>query len=463
MHFNPHNYQREGIDFLEAHPHCGLFADPNLGKTAMVLHLLDRLYWRSACRLRVLLIAPLRVVYSVWPAEIAKWDLVFDYSILHGEEKVSRVNNRATIDMLNAENVFWLLEDCPEYDILVIDESSKFKNNASQRVKKLKKVLDTFDRRIILTGTPSPNNLLDLYSQLFIVDQGETLGPNITAYRRRFFYPTSYRNFVEYQPKAGAAESIQRAIAPVIMRIDAESNLDLPELLEHRIDVELPPKVKKVYLDFEKRLFAEIDGYEDGFSIKTMAAAYNVCRQVANGRLYRPPEPLELAQPSKDREIIPIHALKIEAIKELVGELQGKPLLVAFHYKHDLAQLLEAFGENTPTIGGNVSAKDSTKFIAQWNRGELPVLLGHPQSMSHGINLQAGGNDVAWFALTDSLENYLQFVRRVYRQGVKGQVRVHHIVAKDTVDEAIMMRLKSKNKLQRSLLDALARYRKGKL
>lgn len=463
MRFVPHDYQREGINFLSAHQHGALFADPGLGKTAMVLHLLERLWWRSGCKLKTLVIAPLRVVYSVWPEEIEKWDLIFSYSVLHGPEK-ERLPGRADIDLLNVENIFWLLEQNPIsiYDVLVVDESSKFKGHSSKRFKSLKKRLNNFFKRIILTGTPSPNSLEDLYSQIYIVDQGEALGHNITAYRRNYFYPTSFRNFVEYQPKAGAAETIQQKIAPLAMRIDAETHLDLPRLVEHTINVDLPDEARKIYDDFEKRLFAELDGEEEGFALSSAASMYGVCRQIANGRFYRPPAALELAQPSKSREAIPLHGSKVDALGELVGELQGKPLLVAYHYRHDLAQLLEHFGPDTPVIGGDTSAKGSAKIIDQWNRGELSLLLGHPQSMSHGINLQAGGNDVAWFALTDNLENYLQFIRRVYRQGIKGQVRVHHLIARKTIDEAIMKRLKSKDRSQRALLDALAQYRKGK-
>lgn len=458
MRFIPHDYQREGIDFLEANPHCGLFADPGLGKTAMVLHLLDRLYWRSGGSLRVLVIAPLRVVYTVWPEEIDKWDLILSYSILHGPGKEHRAG-QSTVDLLNAENVFWLLDRPLNYDILVIDESSKFKGYSSKRFKALKQKLKGFDRRIILTGTPSPNNLEDLYSQVYIMDRGEALGPNISAYRRKYFYPTAYRNFVEYQPKPGAAQAIQSKIASLVQRIDAATNLDLPPLLEHTIQVELPPAARRIYDDFEKRLFAELEENDGGFAVSSAASAYNICRQIANGQLYEPPKALELARPSKNRKIISLHKAKTEALDELVGELQGKPLLVAYHYKHDLAQLRERFGQDTPVMGGDASAKESAQIIDQWNNGELPLLFGHPQSMSHGINLQAGGNDVCWFALTDNLENYLQFVRRVFRQGVKGQVRVHHIIARKTVDEAIMKRLKSKDKTQRALLDALAEYR----
>jgi SNF2 family DNA or RNA helicase len=464
LRFIPHNYQGDGIQFLQENLHAALFADPGLGKTAMVLHFLERLWWRCGCRLRVLVIAPLRVVYSVWPAEIDKWDLILPYQILHGKHKEALADHRvSTIDLLNVENIFWLFEQNRPlgYDVLIVDESSKFKSYASKRFKALKRRLPEFDRRIILTGTPSPNSLEDLFSQVYIMDRGDALGPNITAYRRSFFYPTQYRNFVEYQPRAGAAEEIQKRVAPLVKRIDAETNLDLPELLENTIEVELPAKARRVYDDFEKRLFAELEihsGEEKAFALSSAAVAYNVCRQIANGRFYEPPKVLELAQSTKDRKVISLHTAKLDALGELVGELQGKPLLVAYHYKHDLERLLLRFGKKTPVIGGGVSAKEGARIVNRWNRGEIPLLFGHPQSMSHGINLQGAGNDVAWFALTDNLENYLQFVRRVYRQGIKGQVRVHHIIARRTVDEAILQRIKAKDGDQKALLTALATY-----
>lgn len=454
MIFKPHSYQADCIDFLHGTKCAGVFADPGLGKTAIVLHLLERLWWESE-NLKALVIAPLRVCYAVWPAEIQKWSIALSYQVLHGDGR-KHIKRDVDIHILNVENIFWLLERPLEYDVLVIDESSKFKNYSSKRFRLLKKHLLAFDRRIILTGTPAPNSLMDLYSQAYILDGGQALGRNITAYRKRFFYPTNYRNFTEWYPKNGADLAIQRQIAPLVQRIDASTHLDLPDLVYNRIEIELPPKVQKIYEGFEKQLFASIDS--QSFVLINSAVAYGVCRQIANGRVYEPPEPL---QRRSDGKVLQLHSLKVEALQELIGELQGKPLLVAYHYKHDLDQLLEAFGPDTPVIGGGVSAKRSADIIDQWNRGEIPLLLGHPQSMSHGINLQAGGNDVCWFSLTDNLEDYIQFNRRIYRQGVSGQVRIHHIIAKNTVDIAIMRRLQEKDKTQRALLNALEEYRHG--
>jgi SNF2 family DNA or RNA helicase len=396
----------------------------------------------------------------VWPAEIKKWSLNhLTYSILHGKDKKARLQRRANIDMINVENIFWLLDDLPDdYDTLVIDESSKFKNYSSKRFKVLKKKLNNFEQRIILTGTPSPNSLMDLYSQIYILDQGEALGRNITAYRKSYFYPSMFRNFIEWNLKAGADQVIQRRVAPLVDRIDAETNLDLPELVEHTIEVSLSEADQEIYKSFEKQLFAQIG--KDNFTLASAASAYNTCRQIANGRFYEPPEPMSDALSPAKRKVIQLHGLKVEALRELIGELQGKPLLVAYHYRHDLAQLLETFGEKTPVLGSKTSAKQGAQLIKKWNAGELPLLLGHPASMGHGINLQFGGSDIAWFSLTDNLENYIQFNRRIYRQGALGQTRVHHFVAKGTVDEAVMTRLKSKDANQRALLNALLEYGK---
>lgn len=463
MKFAPHGYQKEALVFLEEQRYAGLFADPGLGKTAIVLHYFERLWWRSGCSARALVIAPKRVVLAVWPEEIAQWDLILPYAILHGPGKEDRVGQGA-IDLINVENTLWLLErKMPAYDLLVIDESSKYKGSKGKdckRSKALKPFLDRFNRRIILTGTPSPEALMDLYHQIYILDQGKSLGKNITAFRRKYFYPTGYRGFTEYNLIPGAEKQIAGQIAPLVLRIDADTHLDLPPLINNKIRVQLPVKARRVYDDFEQKLFAELDGYEKGMPLKSAASTYNVCRQIANGRFYRPPGPLERAKHLKNREIISMHGIKIEALQELIGELQGKPLLIAYHFKHDLDQLREFFGKDVPVIP-STDVRD-LQAIKQWNRRELPILLSHPQSVGHGLNLQKGGNDIAWFALNPSLEIYLQFNRRIYRQGVNGQVRIHHLIAENTVDEAIMIRLRNKDLSERALFSALLEYRKMK-
>lgn len=443
-----HKYQKESLEFIWNNKSAGIFADPGLGKTAIVLHLIDRMFWQSKKDLSVLLIAPLRVCYFVWPQELKKWGLDYlTHSILHGKNRANK--NKVNIEIVNVENIFWKFDRLKEYDLLVIDESSKFKNYASKRFKILRKNLDKFDRRVILTGTPSPNSLMDLYSQIYIIDKGRTLGKNITAYRKEYFYPTNYRNFIEWNLKPGSAEQILEKIKPLIYRIDAKDHLDLPDLIYNNVKFDLPKSVLKTYKDFESNLFAEIEG--KGQLLSSAASAYLTCRQIANGSMYS----------IGSKEVILLHDKKIKALLEVIAELQGKPVLVAYHFKHDLIALKKALGEKTPVLGSPTKEKESGRIIADWNNKKIPILLAHPQSIAHGLNLQHGGHDIIWFALTDNLENYIQFNDRVYRQGVSGQVRIHHLIANSTVDLAILRRLQNKDRSQQGLLDALKSYLKG--
>jgi SNF2 family DNA or RNA helicase len=460
MIFKAHDYQTKCIDFLLENPRAGVFADPGLGKTAIVLQLLEQLYWAKDT-FRTLVIAPLRVIYSVWPDELKKWDLHYlSYSILHGSKKNELVKGNADIDLVNVEALKWFFnaKKVLNYDLLVIDESSKFKSYKAKRTKMLHKRLKEVDRRIILTGTPSPNGLMDLWSQIYILDQGKTLGKNITRFRSRFFYTVNYRAFSEWLPKNGSDIAIQRQIAPLVYRIDAETHLKLPKLIINNIKVQLPKSLFRIYKKLEKKLFIELDNQQ--VAIASEANDYGYCRQFANGRMYKPPETLKLAKRGQNREIIALHNLKVEALLELIGELQGKPLLVAYYYKHDYDQLTEALGTDTLVLGSRTKTELTTQIIAKWNKGEIPVLLAHPQSMAFGLNLQHGGRDICWFGLTDSLEDYIQFIRRVHRQGAKGQTRVHHLITQGTVDEAIILRLQAKENDQKSMLQALAEYRR---
>jgi len=452
MIFKPHDYQRAAIDFLKRNRHAGLFADPGLGKTAIVLSLTN--HFREYPQFRgALVIAPLRVIHSVWPAEIAKWagfnNLRFE--VLHGPHRLKALRRPADIYLLNAENIFWLFEHDWPFNMLIIDESSKFKSDKSKRVKLLKKHLKRFDRRIILTGTPAPNSTMDLYSQIFLLDRGETLGRYITHYRQRYFYPIQFKNFVEWNQKPGADKVINQRIAHLVMRIDAVDHLDLPPIVYNEVKVQLPPKAMRTYKQLEKQFFAQIGNTP--ILLGSAASAYNACRQVANGRLYKP-ENLT----AKQRSALQIHTAKLDAAQEIVDELQGKPVLIAYHFQHDLQQLFERFGKDLPYLGGGVSSKKSVEIVNAWNTGDIPILLGHPQSIAHGLNLQKGGHDIIWFSLTDNLENYLQFNQRIYRQGVSDQVRIHHIIAENTIDLAVMARLRKKDKSQRALLDAIREY-----
>lgn len=476
--FEPHDYQQGAIDFLLEHEFSGLFADPGLGKTAITLSVIERIRRRKDFK-GALVIAPLRVAEIVWPAEIKKWEQFsgLTFRILHGPGKYRNLFRPADVYIVNVENFLWLFDSGTQewldslghtlpFNTLVIDESSKFKSWKAKRVKFLRKNLNLFGRRIILTGTPASNTLMDLFAQAYMVDKGATLGRYISHYQDRYFYAVTgthgwkggkKQTHLDWVLKPGADRVIYLGLSRIIKRIDASKYLDLPPIVYNKVTVRLPPKAELVYKQLEKQFFAEIDDVP--VLLGSAASKYNACRQVANGCLYEPPPMLVPRKQLGKRRTLKIHSAKIDATKEIVGELQGKPVLIAYHYKHDLEQLLDHFGAGTPYLGGGVSAPKSAKIVESWNAGKISVLLGHPQSIAHGLNLQHGGHDIIWFSLTDHLENYLQFNDRIHRQGVTEQVRIHLILAENTIDLAVMMRLEKKDRTQRAMLDAIGAYR----
>lgn len=395
-----------------------------------------------------LIVAPLRVCYSVWPAEIAKWSNFSDLTvqILHGKDKQKNLRKEADIYLINPEGLNWLYTTkefkSGMFTTLVIDESSKFKAPNSQRFKNLKKVLKTFNRRYILTGSPSPNSLMDLFSQIFILDMGASLGQYITHYRNKYFYSTGYGGY-EWRLQEGAEEKIQEAIKPLVLRLDAEDLIDLPDLIVNPVYVQLEGEARQAYKEMQDELILAI---EEGDIVAVNAAvASGKCSQIANGGIY-----------DEEKNIHHIHTYKVEAVKEIIDELNGTPALVAYEYGHDLERLKKVLGKNTPHIGGGVSTKTSSKIADAWNAGEIPVLLGQPASMAHGLNLQNAGNHVIWHSIPWNFENYDQFNRRIRRQGSDyDKVFVHHIIAKGTVDELKIHALNRKFRTQKDLFDAL--------
>ena len=458
-----HHYQHEGVTFLLKHSKSGLFADPGVGKTLIVLTYLQGL--RIAQKpFKTLVIAPLRVARFVWSEEIKKWGFKFKYKILYGPNKESRLKSLANIYLVNVENFAWIFEtdEYKKFDILVIDESSKFKNHKSKRFKLLKqlnlktkkRILDNFDRVHLLTGTPSPNGLMDLWSQIFLLDKGKALGKFITHYQNAFFRDKFAKiksvKFEKWIARRNSKKKIEKRIAKYIFRIDAKDHLDLPHVKYNTIWCSLPKEIEPLYKRANKALWIEVQKKQVFFQSKSVA--YNACRQIANGALY---EPLKFFEFHTDkRKYFKLHDEKLNAITDIINELQGKPALIAFNFKHDLKRLLDYFGKDTPFIGG----KHDRKYIKQWNQSKLPLLLSHSQSISHGLNLQYGeGRDIIWFGLTDDLESYEQLNKRINRQGVKGVVRVHHILMKNTVDEIISKRNIIKSLDQQDLLDAIKR------
>lgn len=446
--WKPHAYQKRAVKLMLQNSWLGLLLDPGLGKTSISLAAAKVLLERGEID-RVLVIAPLRPCYQVWPKESKKWK---DFSnlrltILHGPKKERELESDAQVFLINPEGLAWLLKHKRfparfSGQMLVIDESTKFKDAATQRFKLLKNGLHIFARRYILTGTPVPNGLLDLFGQIFILDLGRTLGKFVTHYRNKFFYPSGFGGY-DWKPVPGAQEAIQEAIRPITLRLDAKDYLELPELIYNNIYVDLPEKAVDLYNEMEDELVAGLRN-RDIVAVNA-AVASGKCSQIANGGIY-----------DEDGKYHFVHDTKTDAVDELLEELNGSPALIAYEYGHDLDRLRSRLGVTTPYIGGGVSPKRAVEIEDQWNAGKLPVLLGQPASMAHGLNLQEAGNHVIWHSLTWNYEHYDQLIRRVYRQGNKHKkVFVHHIIAKGTIDEVKLFALNRKHRTQQDLFDAL--------
>lgn len=446
--WKPHAYQKKAIKFCLMNACAGLFLDPGLGKTSISLAVIKILLKEGLIDC-ALIVAPLRVCYSVWPKEILKWKDFKDMkiSILHGKDKEKNLTKPADIYIINPEGLEWLFSQRSfkkkfYNQALFIDESSKFKNTQSKRFKLLKNVLNYFSRRYILTGSPAPNGLLDLFGQIFIIDQGAALGRFITHYRNQYFYPTGFGGY-EWKLQAGAEKRIQDRIRPLTLRLDAEDYLDLPKLIINKVDIELDKASRNIYEEMEKELIAAIKNKE--VAAVNAAVASGKCAQIANGGIY-----------DEEGKAHFIHDEKARATADIIDELNGAPALVAYEYDHDLDRLRSVLGKDTPHIGRGVSPKRSAEIELAWNRGDIPVLLGQPASIAHGLNLQQSGNHIIWHSLTWNFEYYDQFNRRIRRQGSKhSKVFVHHLVAVDTVDELKLMALNSKFRTQKDLFDAL--------
>ena len=478
MKWVPRFYQVVAMSFMLVNKFGALFLDPGLGKTSTSLSIF-RILLQDKSSKGVLIIAPLRVCSLVWPLEITKWDnfSTLSHVFLHGKNKTydDLFNNPKDVYLLNPAGLPWLYKTllkglkvgkkCP-FDILIVDESTDFKNPTSKtRFDLIKDMLSLFKRRYILTGTPSPNSLMDLWAQMYIVDKGESLGTNFYKFRSKYFHQSEDCEF-NWVLKKGSAELIQKAISPVCLNMSVGSHLKMPPLIINDIRIKLPKAAMASYKSLENDCFTELDG---GGTITADAAAQAVmkCQQIANGKVYEDidrevldDEEYKLAL--KNRKTYHIHKAKQEALRDLFNELQGKPLLIAYKFKHDLIAIREALGD-IPYIGSGVNEKDTLKILNDWNAGLIPALAGQPSSMGHGLNMQASGNDVCWYSLDHSLELTLQFNARIYRQGVSGSVRIHRLVSAGTVDELILHTLKRKDNTQTKLRDAISEYRKNAL
>jgi SNF2 family DNA or RNA helicase len=454
MKYVPHEYQKKGIKHLISQACGALFLDPGLGKTSITLAAFKILKEKGYAK-RMLVIAPLRVANSSWPRERALWDEFKDLRmcILHGAQRTdANLECPYDIYVINPEGLQWLFGAMKHqrwfFDILVIDESTRFKHTNTMRFKYLRPMLNKFKRRYILTGSPAPNGLMDLFGQIFILDQGASLGAYITHFRQTYFFQTGFGGYT-WIPKAGADHDIYKKLGPLVLRMAAEDYLNMPPLVTNTVEVELGPEAEKIYREMETLLIAELE--QKVVTAASAAVATMKCRQIANGGLFDGVEYMG------KRAAFMIHEEKTEAVKDLVEELNGKPALVAYEFQHDLARLKEAFPD-APHLGGGVTANKQREIEDNWNAGRTPVLLAQPQSVAHGLNLQGTAAAVIFHSIPWDLELYEQLVRRVWRQGQKERVVVHHIVAKGTVDEAVMKALGKKDRTQRALLAALKEY-----
>lgn len=432
-----HAYQLRGVEHVVRHQRCALFWEMGVGKTLTVLTAIEQLLDTVEVR-RVLVVAPLRVAISTWPDEIDKWDFDIRYTLIRGAPGQRRrlVAQDTELHLINFDNLKWLVDAYEKrwpYDMVVFDESSKLKAPGTKRFRSLRRCVSRLGRVVLLSGTPSPNGLLDLWSQLFLLDGGLRLGKTFTAYKARFFYKTDFNGY-KMNPRHGSAEYIHEQIKDLCLSMRAEDYLELPERVENQIPVFLGRALDQ-YQDLERRMALTLN--DTDITAVNAAVLMGKLLQFASGALY-----------DEERNWHVVHDEKLDALGDIIDEAAGTPVLVAYNYQSDLERLKARF-KNAVVLDKHPAT------IECWNRGEISILLAHPQSAGHGLNLQMGGNIIAWFSLTWSLEALQQFNARLHRQGQKKPVFIHYLVAEGTVDETVLEVLHGKDQTQRALMLAL--------
>ena len=448
MQYNPHDYQKYVIEYIEKHPVSAVFLDMGLGKTSITLTAINNLLFDYFAVHKVLVIAPLRVAKNTWSAEINKWDHLNDlkYSIVVGTpaERKNALKADADIYIINRENIPWLTEYMGaafDFDMVIIDELSSFKNYQAKRFKALMKVRPRVKRIVGLTGTPSSNGLMDLFAEFKLLDMGERLGRFIGQYRNTYFMPDKRNGQVifSYKPLPGAEDTIYRKISDITISMKAADHLKMPKLVTTDYEVDLSEKEHQKYKELKDNMVLQLS--DDEITAANAASLSNKLCQMANGAIY-----------DDDKAVIHVHDRKLDALEDVIESMNGKPVLVAYWFKHDY----DGIADRLKTLSIPFEKLDTTASIEKWNNREIPVALIHPASAGHGLNLQDGGSTLVWFGLTWSLELYQQTNARLYRQGQNSDtVVIMHIAAKGTIDEQILKALKKKDSTQSALIDAV--------
>jgi len=454
MQYEPHEYQTFATNYIEDHPISALLVDMGLGKTVITLTALLDLLFDSFLVHKVLVVAPLRVGLISWPDELEKWDHLhfLKSSVVIGSEmeRLRALKAKADIYIINRENLEWLVERSGykfDFDTVVIDELSSFKNAKSKRHKALMLVRPYVKRIIGLTGTPASNGLMDLFAEFKCLDYGARLGRFITRYRNEYFLPDKRNGMVvfSYKPQVGAEERIYKKISDITISMKAIDHLRMPDLIDVEHAVELEDSEIAVYNELQDEMIAEIKDKE--ISSANAAVLTGKLLQVSNGAIY-----------TDSGDVVEVHERKLDALEDIIEGANGKPLLVAYWFKHDLDRIKKRLDK----LGVIYATLDKPDAISRWNKKQLEVGLIHPASAGHGLNLQSGGNTIVWYGLTWSLELYQQTIARLYRQGQKeGTVIVIHIVSKGTMDETVLKALKRKDATQNRLIDAVKAKLKG--
>jgi len=440
MRYNPHEYQKYAAEFVIKNPVSALFLDCGLGKTVITLTALWELMLDYFEVSRVLVIAPLRVARDTWTGECGKWEhlrgIVISRVLGSEKERRAALGKRANVYVINRENVEWLVDHYRwDFDMVVIDELSSFKSHRAKRFKALRRVRPKVERMIGLTGTPAPNGLIDLWAEIGILDMGQRLGRFIGAYREQFFLPDkrSREMVYSYKLREGAEEKIYELISDIAISMKTTDYLEMPECIYSQVDVSLDEKEMRLYRKLEEDLLLPL---EDGdVDAGNAAVLSNKLLQMANGAVY-----------DENGEVKYIHNRKLDALEDLLEAANGKPVLAAYWYKHDKLRIQKRF---------QAVELDTAENFQDWNDGKIPLALIHPASAGHGLNLQAGGSTLVWFGLTWSLELYQQTNARLWRQGQKEVVVIHHIIAKNTLDEKVMAALELKDCGQSALIHAM--------